>query len=507
MMKKTKLYMISCCALLLTACNDFLDERPTGSMITDSKLTSKESAFALANSAYMESRVFDKMTPGWGCNTILLLEYMTGKATSENSQSNYKDFQDLTVSDRTLYVEDWWRGCYAGIANCNLALQKLDEFTDLDASLIAGYKAEVKFMRALYYFYLVRIYGDVPKITTVQAEMGELQVSRAPAKEIYDEIILPDLLEVERSELPFREQTGRASMAAVKALLADVYLTYAGFPIQGGASYYAESAKRSLDIITSRKFTLSDGYESLRLPAQNNKGEFIFQVQFSLDKRHNEAVRIFLPSRSGVSAYDLEYGSLIPTPEFVESFEKEDKRVEEKQYFFTTYKGHPSKFSPGAPELEFMDLKGHYIYKFFDQLAIDKTAKSDLNWTIYRYTDILLMYAEAQVNADGHPNQESSDIVDQIRGRAGLSAFAKKDADSFLREVWNQRYFDLCYENKMWFDILRTRKIRDDKSGEYVNFVGYKTNWDKVYTETQLLFPIPLSERQANSNLIQNPGY
>ena len=242
-MKINKIYIVSLCALFLSSCNNFLDEQPTGTMTTDSKLTSKESALALTNSAYLKNTVFNKMTPGWGCNTILLLEYMTGKATSENSQSNYKDFQDLLVSDRSLYIEDWWQDCYAGIANCNLALQKLGEFENLDASLVNGYMAEVKFMRALYYFYLVRIFGDVPKITTVQSELGELQVSRAPVKEIYDEIIIPDLLEAEQSDLAFSDHTGRVSMGAVKALLADVYLTYAGYPLQGGKSYYAESAK------------------------------------------------------------------------------------------------------------------------------------------------------------------------------------------------------------------------------------------------------------------------
>ena len=334
-MKINKIYIVSLCALFLSSCNNFLDEQPTGTMTTDSKLTSKESALALTNSAYLKNTVFNKMTPGWGCNTILLLEYMTGKATSENSQSNYKDFQDLLVSDRSLYIEDWWQDCYAGIANCNLALQKLGEFENLDASLVNGYMAEVKFMRALYYFYLVRIFGDVPKITTIQSELGELQVSRAPVKEIYDEIIIPDLLEAEQSDLAFSDHTGRVSMGAVKALLADVYLTYAGYPLQGGKSYYAESAKRSLEVIKSNEYTLFTDYESLRLPSQNNKGEFIYQVQFSLNKRHNESVRIFLPSRSGISAYDLEYGSLIPTKEFVESFEKGDKRTEEKQYFFS----------------------------------------------------------------------------------------------------------------------------------------------------------------------------
>lgn len=506
-MKINKIHIVSLCAVCLSACHNFLDERPTGTMTVDSKLTSEESALALANSAYVKNTVFNEMTPGWGCNTILLLEYMTGKATSENSQSNYKDFQDLLVNDRSLYIENWWQDSYAGIANCNLALQKLSEFTNLDASLIKRYRGEVKFMRALYYFYLVRLFGDIPKITTVETQLGELQVSRSPVKEIYEEIILPDLLEAEQSDLPFSDPTGRVSMGAVKALLADVYLTCAGYPLQGGPSYYAESAKRSLEIIKSDEYNLFTDYESLRLPSENNKGEFIYQVQFSLNKRHNESVRIFLPSRSGVSAYDLEYGSLIPTKEFVESFEKGDKRAEEKQYFFTTYKGHPNKFSPGAAELEFMDLNGHYIYKFFDQQAVDHTAKSDLNWSIYRYTDVLLMYAEAQVNAEGAPDQQSVEIINQIRGRAGLAPFTQTDPDAFLQEVWNQRCFDLCYENKMWFDMLRTRKIRDDKSGEYVDFVGYQTNGGKVYTGTQLLFPIPLSERQANPNLTQNSGY
>ena len=221
-MKTNKSYIIGLWVFLLTACNSFLDEQPTGTMTTDSKLTSKESALALTNSVYLENTVFDKAVPGWGCNTVLLLEYMTGKATSENSQTSYKDFQDLLVSDRSLYIEDWWVGCYAGIANCNLALQKLKEFTSLEASLIDGYLAEVKFMRALYYFYLVRIFGDVPKITTVQSELDELQVFRSPVKEIYDEIIIPDLLEAEQSSLVFSDHTGRISKAAVKALLADV---------------------------------------------------------------------------------------------------------------------------------------------------------------------------------------------------------------------------------------------------------------------------------------------
>lgn len=503
-----KLFILSTFLCMLSlSCVDFLNTMPTGTLTTDSNLSSQESAIALANSSYINSTVFDMSAATWGGNTILLLEYMTGKATSENSQSQFKDFQDLTISSRTLYIKEWWQYCYAGIGNCNFALDKLKDFTTLDKNLMSQYQGEIRFMRALYYFYLVRIFGDVPKITNVQSELAELQVSRASVKEIYDEIIIPDLLEAESSNLPIKDQTGRVSMGAVKSLLADVYLTYAGYPLQGGKKYYEESAKRSLDVINSGTYTLFSTYEDLRSPSQNNKGEFIFQIQFALNKLSNDAVCIVLPTRSGMSAFTLEYGSLVPTKEFVESYPIGDKRVDEKQFFFTTYKGHPNKFSPGAPELIFMDFNGHYINKFFDKNAIDVAGQSGLNWSIYRYAEVLLMYAEAQVNADGTPNQAALDALNLIRNRAGLGSFNATNKEAFEKEVWDQRYFELCYENKMWFDMLRTRLIRDDKTGTYVPFVGYKSNWDKVYSETQLLFPIPLREIQTNPNLIQNPGY
>lgn len=494
-------------AFQLFSCEDFLNEEPTGTMTIDSELSSTESALALTLSPYINSTVFYTGVTGWGANTSLLLEYMTGKVISENSQSGFNEFQNLTVSDRTLYLEDWWNNCYSGISKCNLALQKLPEFKNLNEKTINSYLGEVRFMRALYYFYLVRIFGDVPNIQNVQYELGELEVERKPVKEIYDEIIIPDLLFAENTELPFVENTGRVSKASVKALLADVYLTYAGNPVNAGNQYYAESSKRSLEIIQSGKFNLFPGYESLRNPANNNKGENIFQIQFSLDKRHNDGVLLYLPSRSGISSFNLEYGSLVPTEEFFESFEQDDKRKNEKEFFFSTYKGHPSKFSQGAPELTFMDLGTNYVYKFFDKNAIDITAKSNLNWTIYRYADVLLMYAESQARADGQPNQLALQSLNLIRNRAGLSDYTSTNSEEFIKAVWDQRYFELCFENKMWFDIIRTRLIRDDATGHYVNFVGYINNWGKTYTETQLLFPIPLSEMQANSKLIQNPGY
>ena len=507
---KYRILLICITLICSVSCDNFLDKMPTGTMTTDSELKSNESALALVNNAYRNSRVTNRMVSGWGSGTMLLLEYMTGKCSSENSQSNFKDFQDLTVSSRTTYLEDWWQYCYEGIADCNLALRKLSEFSSLSDALLSRYEGEVKFMRAMYYFYLVRIFGDVPKIMAVQTELSELMVTRSPVKEIYDEIIIPDLLAAENSQVPLTERTGRASRYAVKALLAEVYLTYAGYPVQGGTQYYAESAKRSLEVINSNAYSLFATYESLWDPGKNNSGEFIFQIQYTINKGNNfnnNVPCIVLPTRSGMSAFTLEFGSLVPTDEFVNSYVEGDKRAEEKQFFFRTYKGHPNKFSAGAPELSFMDFRGYYIHKFFDKNAIDVAGQSGLNWTIYRYADVLLMYAEAQANADGSANQTSLNAVNSIRERAGLAPFTDTGKELFIKEVWDQRYFELCFENKTWFDILRTRLIRDDATGNYVPFVGYTTKWNKTYTETQLLFPLPLGEMQANPNLAQNPGY
>jgi len=502
------LYLILILSISFASCENFLDERPTGIMTSESILTSPESALAFANSAYVNTTVFNMPAYSWGGNTILLLEYMTGKAHSENSQSNFKEFEELTVSSRSPYIEEWWQGCYSGIAKCNLALQKLSEYNNLvDENLINKYVGEVQFMRALYYYYLVRIFGDIPKIKEIQIELGQLQLIRSPASEIYNEIIIPDLLAAEKSSLPFKDETGRVSMAAVKSLLADVYLTYAGYPMQGGNEFYAKSAKRSLEVINSGNFSLFDELEDLWTTSNNNKGEFIFQLQFSLNKRSNELVPLVLPTRSGMSAFNLEYGSLIPTNEFVESYIDGDKRADEKQYFFRTYKGHPNKFSSGAPELQLMDFNAYYIHKYFDKNSIDVAGQSGLNWSIYRYADVLLMYAEAQAMADGSPNQQAKNALNATRSRAGLSDFTNSNLDDFKKAVWDERYFELSYENKTWFDMIRTRVIRDDSSGDYVNFVGYTTNWNKTYSETQLIFPIPLREIQTNPKLGQNPGY
>ncbi len=505
-MKKISYICLSTLIILFSSCTGFLEEDPTGTMTTGSNLSSLETATALANSAYSDMvnvcTYYD-----WGSTPLQMMEFITGKSSSQAAHSRFEVFKNLALDSRAYYIDAWWKNCFYGIAKCNLAIQKLPEFTSLDPAKVKQLKAEALYMRALNYFMLVRIFGDVPKITATQDSPSELYLARSPVKEIYDEIIIPDLLEAESAGLPWKDETGRTSLGAVKTLLADVYLTYAGYPVKGGKEYYAKAAQAAKDVIDNKTYSLFPSYDDLRKPGNRNKGEFIFQLQFSLDKRHNYYVPVQIPQNSGISSYIEEYGGLVPTAQFVKSFPTGDLRTQERQFFYTSYPGHPSKFPAGSPELVKVDFGGYFIYKMFDENAILNTQKATLNWTLYRYADLLLMYAEAQNEADGSPNTQAFACLKEIRDRAQLPEYTDTDQAKFRETVWAERYFELCYENKMWFDMVRTRKVRNDITKAFDDLIGHTTIYDKTFSATNLLFPLPQREMDANRNLVQNDGY
>lgn len=506
MPKKHLIYTLTAVGLVLSSCNDFLEEAPTGSLTTSSNVSSPEIARAFVDGAYSNITTWNNGGGGWGGNNASLLEFLTGKADG-NSQTEAFKFYDLEYDARAFYIDNWWSGMYSGIARSNLAIQKIGEFTTLPAATKTNMIAEAKFLRALYYFQLVRMFGDIPKITSLITNLADVQTARSPAREIYDEIIIPDLLEAEKSTLPWRDVAGRASMGAIKALLADVYLTYAGYPIRAGNQYYAESAKRSKELLDNGTYTLFKEYTDMINPANRNQGEFIFQVQHEKDIRNNGMTPVTLPTLRGIAAYSDEYGGLTPRKEFVESFEKGDKRAQEKQFFYTFYKGHPSDYPLGDPRRERLDLGGYYIYKYFDKQAIDNDAKANINFTIYRLPDVMLMYAEASNRAEGKPNAQALKALNDIRARALLPPVTTTNVDEFEKAVWAERYFELCYEDKMWFDMIRTRKVRNDLTRNWDDFVGHTTVFNKTFTAKNLLLPIPQREIDNNRALKQNEGF
>jgi len=501
-MKQYK-YVIICCSVILLAgmsCKKFLDEKLTTVITPSSSLSSLKVAQAFTTSAYsnLSAAMLGGQPSSYGGNTWDLLEFLTGKSTSDLGQTNYTVYQSLTYNSTSFYFDTWWQFLYKGVGYCNQAIQTLPGITaaGLTDSVKTNMLAEVRTLRALYYFHLVRMYGAVPKVTTVPADISALNIPRTPAKAIYDSIIIPDLLIAEKSTLPWRDGSGRVSMGAIESILADVYLTYAGAAINGGNTFYAESAKRSLAVINSNQYSLFPNYTDMNDPAKKNTGEFIFQIQYSVTANvNNPLTPLTIPNYSGISAYSDEYGSVYPTPQFVASFPAGDKRAQERQFFFSSY--------PSAKGTGTVTFKGPYIYKWFYP-AVATTPKSDLNYTLYRYADVLLLYAEAQNRADGSPNAASVKAVNDIRSRALLAPIGALSQTAFEQEVWSQRYFELCFENKMWFDMVRTRKVRNDVTKNWDNFIGHQNVFGATYADKNLLFPVPKKETDVNPNLLPN---
>src|SRR5882757_10061403 len=217
-----KLKHISITFLILASlgsCKKFLKEEPTSFLKPGFTITNIKEARALTTGCY--SRLQGLLTgqpSSYGGNTWNLMEFMTGKSNSDLGQTGFINFQNLSYNSTSFYVDTWWQQLYMGIGACNLALQSLATVGSavMPDSTKNNMLAEAHAMRALYYFYLVRMYGAVPMVTTVPKDLN-LKVARIPAKSIYDSIIIPDLLVAEASTLPWQDNTGLVSRSAIES--------------------------------------------------------------------------------------------------------------------------------------------------------------------------------------------------------------------------------------------------------------------------------------------------
>ena len=502
-MQRLKIILFSSLVLLGASCKKFLEEHPTSFLQPTSDFGTVKAARAMANAAYAQMQgMLAGQASSYGGNTWNLMEFMTGKSNSDLGQTGFVNYQTLSYNATSFYFDTWWQRMYLGIGDANLAIQTIPTITasGLTDSAKTNMLAEARTLRALYYFFLVRMYGDVPNVTKVPTNL-DLKLKRSPAKNIYDSIIIPDLQFAASSSLPWQDNTGLVSRGAVNAILADVYLTYAGQPINGGANYYSLSAAASKAVIDNGGYSLFPNYTDMNLPANKNKGEFILQVQYSAAANSSDPLTaLTIPNYSKISNYSDEYGSVFPTDQFFNSYLPGDKRVAERQFYYSSY--------PKIDNSSTVVFPHHYIYKWFDSVAVRSTAKSDLNYTVYRLADVYLMYAEAS-NRAGGPNPTAVGYVNAIRARANLAPISTGiSQDDFEHEIWLERYWELAFENKMWFDMLRTQKVHNDVTGAWDNFVGHRTVWGATFTSNQLLFPVPKQETDVNPNLLpNNPGF
>ena len=493
------------------ACNDYLNEDNRSAITQENYFQNANQAQTAVNGVYSGLNVFLTRV-NYGESPFISIELPVGHAKTLGQNANNNNM----IQQRSASIEGVfftvWSGFYKAIANANMCITNLPT-VDMDSAEKSKLLGEVLFLRAFYYYYLVRLYGDIPCITEViSTNSPDFYPKRSSVADIYDKIIIPDLLEAEKTSLPDYDASGRVCKGMVKSLLASVYLTTAGHPLNRSANYELARDK-AFEVISGvpnqYPYTLFDNYAYLHDREHKIQQELILQVQVEIgtnDQGTSGIAQLIIPEKCGISKFPDEYGALTVRDEFVKSYEKGDRRAnltlgEKNTFFFNTYEkdGTPISFSP----------IGLYKYWLEEAAGNNGDQKSDENYTLLRYPEVLLIYAEASNEVSG-PSQAAVEQIKKIRDRAGLSTpdagtFTK---DSFREFIWKERYHELAFENKAYFDILRTWKAYDLKNNRFVDAFTFQNESGVTFKKQYLNWPIPSIEINTNPNLNpQNEGW
>lgn len=502
-------------ALVFTtfSCSDFLDEVAPSNLTPESFYTIPDHAEAAIASVYADTR-FIGDGAGIFSSNWQLLEAITGTSTTETAQnSDLNNLYGLVYDGNTQHVINYWNGLYKVVAQANQVLEKVPAITPMDEAQKKKILGEARFLRAWAYFYIVRLWGDAPLITKPQTASSEdFLPSRASKEDVY-KLIVDDLTAAEGAGLAWMNSNGRVSQAAVKSLLAQVYLTMAGFPLSKGASHYTLAANKAKEVITyansnPASINLFANYGDVHKESLKNTVEHIFMLQYNTVVAANPMDNMYPNFKPVTYNGPSGTGSTVPTQQFYKSYEAGDLRAKDREgYFYSSYftNGNGALFDLGAP----------YIFKHFNVTAnggsgVAGTRNNNLNVPLIRYADVLLVFAEAQ-NEVGGPNQEAYDAMKKIRDRATLvtPALGTFTQASFREAVWRERWHELCYEGITWFDMVRLRKVYNETTNGFDNFVGHVNLSSKqALAEKHLLLPLGKQEMLNNPNLKpQNPGY
>ncbi len=400
----------------------------------------------------------------------------------------------LTVAPENPKLNSFWKTTYNGIFRANSVLGNINNPTDYAEGQKEQYIAEAKFMRALMYFDLVRIFGGVPAVTEVITE-GE-DIPRASEQEIYD-LIIADLNEaVTNLPEPDAIVKGRASNAAAIALLSKVYI-------------YRENwseAKSNLEkLFNKNKYSLVSEYGDLFAEETENNSEVIFTMPY-IAGTNGQSLTIDLTPHGGI--YQVITGgnrTVRPTWDLEKAFDPEDSRlpvtIEDYQKLYT--------WKPGDEIIWY-----NHINKWIVPTPVG--SKSGLDIPVMRLADMILFYAEALYHT-GDPAGALAQI-NKVRERAfGNASHNYTLADisteeTFLDKLLLERRLELAVENSRWFDLVRTGRftsVLTTIEGEYNNVTKETVKIPLNAKPYMKYFPIPWEQiNLANPGVLtQNEGY
>jgi hypothetical protein len=469
---------------VLNACKkSFLDLKPISSVTTDNFYQNANDIKNAVNGVYASLQL-----PG-----ISTSSYIFGDIRSDDTQpvasgsvTDQDEFDRFYIRTTNPFILARWNDSYRAISRCNAVLDRIGGI-EMDQALKARNTAEVKFIRGLVYFNLVKTFGDVPLVLTeIKNPDAGYEYGRTAKAEVYAQIE-KDLGEA-AAALPASytgNDIGRATSGAAKSLLGKVLLT---------EKKYAEAATVLKEVINSNAYQLLPNYADVfRVTNKNNK-ESVFEVQFRSGgvAEGNPWPNSFAPENSGNAVIPFGGdGNNQPTPDVVAAYESNDAR-------------RPVSLATSYVNAGGQTIPYYHVKKYMDVPATKNDNGNNI--PIIRYADVLLMYAEALNETGYQPAGEAFFYLNEVRKRASLlpkTAIDLPNQQAFRLAIEQERRVELAFEGHRWFDLVRT--------GRAVAVMNSKKDLFglvRQVNDNDLVFPIPQSQVDINrGKILQNNGY
>ncbi|MFP4061113.1 MAG: RagB/SusD family nutrient uptake outer membrane protein [Bacteroidales bacterium] len=461
------------------SCEDDLTLNPVGSNTPEKNFANEKGAEAALLGMY------NNFSPGYFMFSAFKLESYGNTGTAPGPDGDENMYR-LVVTPETRECDRWWNETYPTIHQANYFLRYFnpDVFsTETRAKSIVG---EVRFLRAMMYFRLVRIFGGIP-IITEDTDVEERYPARNTEEEVYQ--LIMDDLEYGVNNLQQKyvgiyseeyEEAARVTKGAAMALLAKVLMT-APEPLRD----YQRAATLTSEIVNNMGYSLLDKYEDLWMYDNKNNSENIFMISLSQEGNNN-----------GSNIAGLTYPGQTwyrPTDELYNSYESGDQRRDINIFKFIIY-----------PD--------NYVHKYwYDEESYNESSsfpKNAFPFYYMRLADIILLRAEALARLDWSGNiTEITNLINQVRDRAfqgdqtgdytyrvETTDFASED--DVIRYLADERHKELYFELHYFFDLKR------------MGLAIEKLSWpDRPMEPYMLYFPLGDEQMTLNPNLKQNTGY
>ncbi len=430
------------------------------------------------------------------------------------NKGDYRAFDELNGNDNASNLLNQWQGpwsCAYQATNVLLNYQHVNS-TETAKNQDAG---QAYFLRAFSYYYLVRVFGPVP-VVTYQPNTSDLPQRDSVAK-VYNLIVSDLNMAIAYLPPTWPGQPGKATQNAARALLADVYLTMTGYPLNQ-SSYYAQAAAEADTVINSGQYTLVPDY--LTVFQTNNSTESIFGLQFNVSGG--------APERSyGASATPLDESGADGTggwddyyPE-INFYLNAPNCIRSKETFYDTLKLKINGVFTRVPWNSPLTHAGHPYYKKFraglvtngvgdgvsenDSVILSIQPSTNKVMDFIRYPMVLLDYAEASAMSGG-PTAASYSAINMVRARAGEPPLPPGlSATAFQDSVVTERGYEFAGENGVrWFDVVRLQLLPQ--------IIAARSSLENPITNTgnlqdKYLAPIPAYDMANDPSWVQNSGY